>query len=209
MSIEQTRDEMPHTLLSLNSRPGHNATGPGPTREEAGDASTLAQVKVAPDLQDRIKQAVGLSDRFTSEHQQYRRLYWLAYSTVITAALAGTTAIAWLSALDRGRDVIVAGAIVAFLMGLHTAFRYDSKARFHRIVAVESSSIGLLLKLSVHDESSFQRLLRQFSALKKFAAKSTPRDRGVEALRELFSNTSGERRPASRPISRAKAGRTT
>jgi hypothetical protein len=177
--VQRLNNDVVADVDSAPGRKGSFQTG------RAVEADGVAETRAAgQDLACRVERLASSIDRFTRAHEWYRRFHWMAYTVVISAGLGLCALTAWLGVQNRGQDALVASTLTAFLVGLHTAFRYDSHALFHRKIAAASANLGLVLRLGVSDDREFREVLGKFTQLRKFAASSMPKDQALEVLRD-------------------------
>jgi len=72
--------------------------------------------------------------------------------------------------------------------GLENAFKYGEKRDFHRILVSECYNLKTALTYCVNTEPEFQVIVNKFQELVVKSAKSLPRGKGMQAVKELYEN---------------------
>lgn len=138
---------------------------------------SLDQRKV--DLSDRIEQSK------TRYGRQRTRSTVTAHSLVI-ATIGLSTLAAILGFTNSGQASSILALIVGALIPLESAFKFQEKSSFYRILVSECNNLILTLQFRVDTEDEFELVVEKFQVVIATAAKSLPRGQGMETVKKLY-----------------------
>ena len=133
------------------------------------------------DLSEEIEQS-------KTQYEKRRKRSTVIANTLVVAMIGLSTLAAILGFTDSGQVSGIVALIVSALIPLESAFKFQEKSSFYRILVSEYQNLLVALEYRVNTEAEFDLIVDKFQVVIDTAAKSLPRGQGMETVKQLYEN---------------------
>lgn len=128
-----------------------------------------------------------IEPRRTRYETQRKRSTVVAH-TLVMATISLSTLAAILGFINLGQVSGIVALIVGALIPLESAFKFQEKSSFYRILVSECNNLLITLQFRVDSEAEFELVVEKFQVVIATAAKSLPRGQGMETVKKLYED---------------------